>query len=100
MVSQFIQLRVSYILDLCGYVNTHRRTNLACPSAAYAVNRSQRDFCMLMIWNIYSSNTSHTNTLQIKFMNYNSQSYIYSINLGAAYAVDPYKSLAPRLCAE
>jgi hypothetical protein len=42
---------------------------------------------MLMIRDIYSSDTGHTGFPQ-KFLDYNIESDTYSINLGVAYALD------------
>jgi hypothetical protein len=60
IIPQLIHLSICDILDLGRCINARRRANLARPGATYAVNRGQRDFCMLMIWDIYSSDTGHT----------------------------------------
>jgi hypothetical protein len=60
VIPQLIHLSIRDILDLGRCINTGRRANLPRPSATYAINRSQCDLGMLMIWDIYSSDTGHT----------------------------------------
>jgi hypothetical protein len=70
LIPQFVHLGIGYIFDLRGGSNPGSRTNLARPGATNAVNGRQRDFGVLMIRDIYSSNTGHTLFLR-KILDYN-----------------------------
>jgi hypothetical protein len=90
LIPQFVHLSVSYIFDLGGGCDPDRRTNLARPGATDAVNGRQCDFGMLMIWDIYSSNTSHTLFLR-KIFNYNHLNGTCPTNPGAVCVLDRCK---------
>src|SRR5574343_393869 len=58
-VTQTLHVRIGQIFDLDRTRNTGRITDFLCTGTTDAENGSQCDFGMLMVGNIYPSNTSH-----------------------------------------
>jgi hypothetical protein len=90
LIPKFIHLGVGHVFDLGRGANPYRRTNLARPSAAYAINRRQCDLSMLMIWYIYSSDTGHTLFLR----------EIFDYNIDSTFIRLTLPLLVPRICAD
>src|SRR5512137_1712320 len=65
-VAQLFHIGIADVLDLGGGDHSGGSTNLLRASAPDTVDRSQCDFGMLMIWNVYTGNTSHAATLFIQ----------------------------------
>jgi hypothetical protein len=80
LVPQLVQLRVGDIFNFGGNCNSGCRANLARAGATNSINGCQCDFGMLMIRDIYSSDTGHTLFLQ-KFFNYNIYSALIRLTL-------------------
>mgnify|MGYP003340105826 CR=1 FL=1 len=59
LLAQFLHVRVGQILDLRVCFNACSSTDQARAAAADAIDRGQRDFSVLMIWNVYPTDTGH-----------------------------------------
>jgi hypothetical protein len=89
LIPKFVHLGVGHVFDLGRGANPGRSTNLARPGAAYAINRRQRNLGMLMIWDIYSSDTGHTLFLR----------KIFDYNIHTTFIRLALPLLVPRICA-
>jgi hypothetical protein len=59
LLAQLFHIAVRQVLDLGRVLDAGRGADRARAATAYAVNRGQRDFRMLMIRNVDATNTGH-----------------------------------------
>src|SRR3954463_8787646 len=59
LFTQFFHVVIRQILDLDGAVYAGRGANGPRTSPTNAVDRGQRDNCVLMVWNVYTGDTGH-----------------------------------------
>jgi hypothetical protein len=66
LIAQLIHFRISEIFYFGGGVDSDSGAYFTRPSVTDTIDRSQCDYSVLMIWNVYPCNTSHATTLSFK----------------------------------
>lgn len=88
-VTQTIHVRIGQVFHFCRTNDAGRITDFLCAGTADAEDRSQSDFCMLMVRNVLPLQYGPLNHSNISKIN-ECQTH-QEINPGAAYDADPCK---------